>query len=126
MKEVKLIRMIHKESQNRNCAYTIFKLPWPFDDKDLVTSYKSVILDSDHYRIQVRSVENVIQEFPNIDRIKGYQATWEMTRIKENKTMIVYTVVSDIQPIVPRFIQDPIVLKVCIQDFAMLKQLLSQ
>lgn len=126
MREVKSVTLLSVEKSSTKYAHIIFKLPWPFEDKDMVASYETFRLNIDHYTIKVRSVKNLMDECLNIARIKEYQANWEITKTEGNMTKIVFTVISDIQPVIPRFIQDPIVIKVFIQNFGMLKKLLSE
>lgn len=126
MREVKSVTLFPAGKSTKTYAHTIFKLPWPFEDKDVVASYETFCLNQNHYRIRIRSVRNLMDECLNISRIKEYQADWEITKTDLNKIKIVFTVTSDIQPVIPRFIQDPIVTKVFIQNFEQLKKLLSE
>ncbi len=125
MKGIRKVDLIQPDGEGQQYAYTIFKLPWPFDDKDMVASYEFFCQSASHYIIQIRSVQNVVEKNPRIDRIDEYLAVWELTKLNDNKTEIVFTVHSNTRPVVARFIQDPIMNRIFVQDFFRLKQLLS-
>ena len=125
MKGIKEVEMVSTVGAEKQYAHTIFRLPWPFDDKDMVASYESVRPSSGHYIIQIISAQNMLKPVPKINRIKEYRAVWELTRLNDNTLKIVFTVYSSTRPLVARFIQDPIMNRIFVQNFDHLKQLLS-
>lgn len=124
MKGIKKVKLLNTESSGDNYVYTIFKFPWPFKNRDMVTLYTSDLNKGGYYVINIRSIRNKVPEAEKILRIKDYNAVWEISQITPNKTKIVFRIVCHQPPVLPRVIQDPIVRQIFKDNFIRLNELL--
>jgi len=98
------------QTEHRWTSYAQFNIPWPFDDQDLVV--ESMLLyppTSDSAYIVMESLSERLPEHENISRMSYFSGYWKLNRISENKTLVEYCAFTKSKPLVPRFIQDPIV-----------------
>jgi hypothetical protein len=108
-------------------TYTLYNISWPFNDRDLVSAFavknnpgnKTVVINID-------SRADHIPVKPGIERLKDYNATWTIVETALQKVHIVFSAMSDAQPVVPRYIQDPIIEKIFHDNLVRLKELLLQ
>lgn len=125
MNGIRKVERVQTREGDKIYAYTIFQLPWPFKDMDMVALYEPFLFTDDHYFIQIENVKEMVQEDPKIKRVNQYHATWEIIKLDGIKTKVIFTVYSDTRPLVARFIQDPIVNKMFIKNFECLQNILS-
>jgi len=119
--------MLSKSNPSEWYTYTLYDIPWPFNNRDLVSSYaiktnpgnKSVIINIDSRADHVPSK-------PGIERLKDYNATWTITETAPQKVHIVFSAMSNTPPMFPRYIQDPIIEKMFHNNLVRLRELLLQ
>jgi hypothetical protein len=119
--------LLSKSSPSEWNTYTLYRIPWPFNNRDLVSVFsiknnpgnKIVI-------INVTSKADCIPPKPGIERLKDYRATWTITETAPQTVRIIFSAMSDTPPMFPRYIQDPIIEKMFHNNLVRLKVLLSQ
>jgi hypothetical protein len=126
MKGVDKVEILNPADSPHAFAYTVFTFPWPFKNRDLVTLYESDLVHDDCYRITISSSQDQVPECESASRIKDYKAHWEIIRENTHQTKIVFQVSSKESPVLPRFIQDPIVKQIFKENFARLHNVLSK
>ena len=122
MNGVKENSLVKRTGSNSWITYNIFSLPWPFDNRDLVSEYQLNTLTAGVYiQININCVNNLVKPKKGISRIESYKATWHIKRINEHSVWISFSALSDTPPVVPRFIQDPIVENTFIKNLVSLR-----
>jgi hypothetical protein len=91
-------------------TYTLFKIPWPFMNRDLV-SYVTTKTNSENgsTQINIKSAEDYIPCKSNITRLTDYVANWNIVCISDSRVKITFTAITSSPPTFPRWIQDPVV-----------------
>lgn len=125
MKGVRSCDLIKRGSANEWFTYTLYSIPYPFDDRDLVSHFR-VNTSGNRYIISIESEATMIPVKDGITRLNSYSATWEITDLGHSTTKVVFTARSDTPPMFPRWIQDPILLKVFTGNLSNLKKLLTE
>jgi hypothetical protein len=101
-------KKIQSIGQNEWMTYTLFNLPWPFDNQDLVAK-NTIHKSGENIVIQVDGMPDFIPEKQGINRIENFEGLWRLTRVGNDKTRVEYTIVTKVKPIAPRWITDPII-----------------
>jgi len=127
MKGVKKANCLRADSINKWTVHTIYRLPWPFANKDMISAYQFKQIGMNKCVIQIISIDDRIEVKPRMERITNFRANCLVTKIDEQKTKIVFSVVCATPPIMPRWIQDPIVKRIFLKNMILMKkQLLRQ
>ncbi|HJX70996.1 MAG TPA: hypothetical protein VJ346_03560 [Bacteroidales bacterium] len=101
---------LERVNQSEWYTYTVFNIPWPFENRDLV-SYMTMKTNSENRNtnISIVSMEDYIPCKSRITRLTDYMANWSIVRINYSRIRITFTAISGSPPTVPRWIQDPVV-----------------
>jgi hypothetical protein len=118
--------LLSKSGSSEWYTYTLYKIPWPFNNRDLVSAFslknnpgnKTVI-------INIISRADHVPQKPGIERLKDYNATWTITETAPQKVHIVFSAMSNTPPMFPRYIQDPVIEKMFHNNLVRLRDLLS-
>jgi hypothetical protein len=124
MKGVSECSLIKRGSATEWYTYTLYSIPYPFDDRDLVSHFR-VNNSGNRYTINIESAARMVPVKDGISRLVSYNATWEITDLGHSGTKVAFTAMSDTPPMFPRWIQDPILLKVFSGNLSNLKELLT-
>jgi len=118
--------MIRKVSDQSWYSYTYFALPWPFDNRDMI-SYSNLKYNPDHSlaRIEMTSRETTIPLKPGAKRLNNYKAVWELKKAGLNRTQVIFSAVSFNPPEYPRIIQDKVMRGTFMDNLVNLKGLLE-
>lgn len=123
MKNISETYDLKKISSNEWFTYTLFHIPWPFSNRDLVSNVKlQTISEKGAASINIESRENFIPSKPKTIRLTNYKANWKIKSIDKNKIKIIFTAITDEPPMFPRWIQDPIVENIFHNNLVNLKQ----
>ena len=109
MKNVKESFDIKRMNSFEWYTYTLFNIPWPFENRDLVSS--NIIktnIEKDSANINIISREDYIPSKSGIKRLTDYTANWGIVRISEEKVRVTFTAITNTPPMFPRWIQDPV------------------
>ncbi len=111
-KNVKENKLLKKNSASSWITYTLFDLPWPFQNRDVVSQYNiQTVTPGWHIMVRINSVDNMIKQNDGITRITKYNAIWTIKKITNQKCWICFSASCDNPPTVSRKIQDPILRK---------------
>jgi hypothetical protein len=106
-------------------TYSLYNIPWPFKQKDLITEYKLIKSDS-IFTLLLKGKPNQLPYYKNISRIKQYEGSWLFIPLENGKTRVEFYSISFTKPVVPRMFQDPIIQDVFIDSINNLKTLLKE
>jgi hypothetical protein len=122
-RDVKENRLVRKFSDTKWITYTLFDLPWPFQNRDIVTEYCVNTVDpGKHVQIKIRNMENIVAPKAGVTRIVKYNGYWTIKRINDQKCWVCFGASCDMPPAVARSIQDPIVRKSFCKNLINLKK----
>ena len=127
MSGIKKASLLHRDSKNQWYSYALYGLPWPFNDREMITLCK-MKQEAAQPRISI-NMESIDQSYPpakGVERLTNYKASWELIEI--NKTLVKMTFIarSGDPPAFPRVIQDPVIKKVFMGNMRALKSLLEK
>lgn len=125
MSGVKESKNLNSKGLNQHMIYIFFNVPWPFSDKDLVA--KITLSDkatTTTTTINYSAVSDYLPLNEDADRLLSYEATWTITRMESGLTQVEFTVFSDTPPVAPRWIQDPVTIKLFKKNLLKLRELL--
>ncbi len=89
--------------------YILFDIPWPFNDRDLVSRNTiKTNAEKDNVMISIISREDFIPFKSGINRLTDYTASWSIVSITNEKVRITFTAITNTPPMFPRWIQDPV------------------
>lgn len=122
MNQVESARVIGGKTSGRFYAYTCFSVPQPFSQRDLVTKVTFTTgSDQKTCIIDMTSVEGVLPEYKGFTRVHAYQARWTLVPLGGNKVRVSFTALSGEPPAFPRWIQDPIIKRMFLNNLINLK-----
>jgi hypothetical protein len=119
--------LLSKSNPSEWYTYTLYSIPWPFNNRDLVSSFS--IRNNPGNKTVIINITSKADQIPlkqGIERLKDYKATWTITEIASQKVHIVFTAMSNTPLMFPRYIQDPIIEKMFHNNLVRLRDLLSQ
>ena len=103
--------------------YTLFGLPWPFDNRELYSKFTSSVSHEGYFKILIKSIDTLVVS--KNQPLKDYYAEWTIKTLGNGYVEITMISASKTPPFVPLFIQDPILLMVYKDNFKRLKSLLN-
>lgn len=90
-------------------TYTLYDIPWPFDDQDCLVRYELKNSQSQ----TIIGFESILDKrFPiktKVDRVTGVQGSWVLKQIDRGRIRVVYRITSDRSSKVPRWISDKVI-----------------
>ncbi|RLD18250.1 MAG: hypothetical protein DRI69_10645 [Bacteroidetes bacterium] len=104
--------------------YNLYDVPWPFKQRDLITEYKLVKSDSKTTLIMTGK-PHLLPEYEDIMRMKLYEGFWSFESLENGLTHVEFHTISFTDPILPRFLQDPVLQKTFIHSMNKLRALLT-
>jgi hypothetical protein len=109
---VKVCSLLKKNNVSNWITYTLFDLPWPFQNRDVVSEYNVQSVSPGWFVVvKINSVDDLVKQKDGITRITKYKATWSVKKITNQKCWICFSASCDNPPAVSRKIQDPILRK---------------
>ncbi|MCW3805847.1 hypothetical protein [Plebeiibacterium marinum] len=124
-KWMKNIRVTEFNRGGSSLFHFLIDLPWPFNNRDFIGKYSVYNLDQNNSIIKIESVDYAMDKVTGVVRMKSYRATWELIKINDSRTKIVFTTFSEEPPMFPQWIQEPVIKKVFMGNLVRLKELLS-
>lgn len=109
-----------KDENNSWILHTVYDIPFPFSNQDLVASY-TIKKHSNFCLINSRSVPNYISTKKNVNRIEKQYSQWKITSIRNNEFQIIFSAISLSNNHIPRFLKDPIVQRSLFKAFEKFK-----
>lgn len=122
MKELEASKMLEKKDDGA-IVYSLFDLPWPFKKRELYSLYKESVYE-DGYVVSIRSIDDCEYNSRCV-LLTGYRAEWKFRKIDENSIRITFITFTSTPPLIPLFLQDPILFAVYKQNLHTLIGLLE-
>ncbi|MDA3905422.1 MAG: hypothetical protein PF484_05030 [Bacteroidales bacterium] len=116
---------ILQNEEARWTTYSLYNIPWPFEQKDLITEYQ-MVESSPTITLFMNAKPNQLPYYEDISRVEKYEGYWTFVPLENGKTRVEFYTVAFTKPKVPRFIQDPIIQSVLIDSINKLKTALAQ
>lgn len=114
---------VRKDSDVEWFTYTRYSLPWPIDDRDLVTHHFMTSSGTGHeVKIILESEEGLVPENQGTQRLRRYHASWEVADVGGGTVRVTFIARSDDPPPFPRWLQDPIVADAFLENLQQLKE----
>ena len=118
-------KVLNDETDSTWMTYTLYNIPWPFEQKDLITRYNLIETESATI-INLSSVPQLLPSYEGVSRLEKFEGYWKFTELSNGNTEVEFVTISFTKPIVPRFIQDPIIQRVLINSVNELKSIVKQ
>jgi len=126
MKGVKEVKCLKTESRSKWTVHTIYRLPWPFENKRMISNYEYESYGTEKCLVQIKSIDTMSEEETGKERIRHFRANWLVTKIDEGRTKVVFQVICATPPMFPRWIQDPIVKRMFMKNMIRMKKQLTK
>jgi hypothetical protein len=98
------------EGEDTWYTYTEMSVPWPFSNRDLVLKNELEWSgDRNAARIKLTGIPDHIPVEGNLKRIEHFDGSWSIDPIEPGKVLVRYEVFTKSEPVLPRWIIDPIV-----------------
>ncbi len=124
MENVTQAYMVNRISDTEWSSYIYFSMPWPFDNRDMVSVSRLHYYSPGLATIVMTSQEDELPFYENVKRLLKYKATWKITDIGDGQINISFSTVSYTSPEFPRLIMDPVVRGVFMRNLIKFKLLI--
>ncbi len=91
-------------------TYTELSIPWPFQNKDLITKNTLIRLPAEQkVRVDLTGISDYLPEKKSLSRIPHFEGGWTFTQVGVEEVRVQYLIFTKSEPVLPRWIIDPIV-----------------
>jgi len=111
-----------EDNENTWTTYNLYKNIWPFEQNDIITDYSLIRSDSS-ITLLMSGNPDFSPHLENIKRLENYEGRWIFKRLENGQTRVEFYTIAFTKPIMPRFIQDPIIQKIFIDSINKLRNL---
>ncbi len=125
MDQVQQCYVLGKPQQDSWYAYTSFSLPWPFENREMVTLSRLKYVDDRTAIIEINSARYPGLPSTGFKRVEGYNAVWRIEDKGNNQVLLSLTTRSYVPPEFPRIVHDPVIRNVLLRNLLRLKLILS-
>ena len=109
MSGVEKTRELKSDQTESKIVYIRFDVPWPFKNRDLITEIKTFEDRNKGYTdVYFSAKKDMLREYNNTIRLSSYEAHWKVSLLPGGKTKVSFSVYTDTEPVVPRWMQDPV------------------
>ncbi len=122
MKGVSICRDYNQEGNTWE-TYTLYGLPWPFDSREMYSRLKTTVSPEGYRKIFIQSIDTLINY--QYKPLKEFYSEWTIKSIDNNYSEITMISATKMPPVIPLFLQDPILLLVYKENLIRLKALLE-
>jgi hypothetical protein len=105
--------------------YNLYDAPWPFKQRDLITEYK-MEKSEDITKLIMTGKPDQLPQYDDIMRMKLYEGYWSFEPLQNGVTYVEFHTISFTGPLIPRFLQDPVLQNTFIRSMNKLKELLQE
>ena len=108
-------------------SYTEFNIPWPLKNQDLIT--KNVLTQEEKtkkIKVEISAIPDYLPRKEGIDRLVHFEGSWNFTPLTGNLIRIDYYIFTKSNPVLPRWITDPIIERGLWNTFYDLKKIISE
>jgi len=114
-----------EQNQENWTIYSLFDIPWPFQQKDLITEYRLVKKDSS-VELFLIGRPSKLPQVKEVSRMGYFEGYWSFTTHENGCLKAEFTSITFQKPQFPKFIQDPIIQNAFIDSIKHLKQLIKE
>ena len=126
MSGIKKITILHRENPHKWYTYSLYGLPWPFNDREMITvNALSYTAKKDKIFLNMQSSDESYPPAKGVERLTNYKASWELFEVKPNLVKMTFIARSEDPPAFPRCIQDPVIKNVFHKNMVSLRELLD-
>jgi len=124
---VKSFYHLKKVNKETWYSYTLYSIPWPLNNQDVVTKYQ-VVNSSNSLTIKIKmtGVPDYIPEKKGVSRISHYSGNWVLTPLNNGSCKVDYYVYSKQKTNFPKWIVDGIVRKSLWKTFDNLREMIKE
>jgi len=97
---------IKKISNTERYDYFEIKVPWPFENRDMVMHVKSLFSKNKIIHLEILNSQDYIPAKENMVRIQEAEGSWHFLLVEENTTKITYQLYSDPGGNIPNWVID--------------------
>jgi len=127
MSGLKKLFILHRDNPVKWYTYSLYGLPWPFNDRELITlNLLSTNLKNDRILLNMRSSDESYPPARGVERLTHYKASWELSKINHDLVKMTFIGCSEDPPAFPRCIQDPVIKRVFFKNMVSLRELLNR
>lgn len=127
MRNTRSVRILAQWGGNENRVRTLFALPWPFQDRELIShSRYSQDPATCIITLQVRAEPEAVPPVPGLVRIRLAQGVWQMRPQGPGRMALLYQGVVDPGGNIPAWISQPMLLAELRHSLPRLRQLLAE
>lgn len=105
--------------------YTQFKAPWPVSDRDNISQATVHQLSEESIKIDIVTLPSYIPEKRNYVRIPYSQGSWQLNRLSEEETEVIYIMHSERGGNIPSFLSNQLLLQAPVETIKKLQGCLS-
>ncbi len=125
MERIIISKLLKTDSKGNMYAYYEMNVPWPLENRDVVVLQKIKKQTQDSLLIVISSIPEYYPEQENITRIKIAKGHWELIKLQDNKTKIIYTFYSDPGGNIPTWIVNLFIIDSPYKTMKNLKQMFN-
>jgi hypothetical protein len=126
MERIIVSKLLKTDSKGNMYAYYEMDVPWPLENRDIVVFQKIKRQTPDNLLITISSIPEYYPEQENITRIKIAKGHWELIKLQDNKTKIIYTFYSDPGGNIPAWIVNLFIVDSPYKTMKNLKQMFNK
>jgi hypothetical protein len=127
MSGIKKLFILHKENPAKWYTYSLYGLPWPFNDREMITmNTLSYNAKKNKIFLNMQSSDESYPPAKGVERLTNYKASWELFELKPDLVKMTFIARSQDPPAFPRCIQDPVIRKVFHKNMVSLKEMLDR
>jgi len=126
MEHIIASKLLKTDSKGNMYAYYEMDVPWPLENRDIVVFQKIKRQTPDNLLITISSIPEYYPEQENITRIKIAKGHWELIKLQDNKTKIIYTFYSDPGGNIPAWIVNLFIVDSPYKTMKNLKQMFNK
>lgn len=127
MSGIKKLTILHRDNPVRWYTYSLYGLPWPFNDREMITmNALSYNAKKDKIFLSLQSSDESYPPAKGVERLTHYKASWELFEVKPDLVKMTFIARSEDPPAFPRCIQDPVIRKVFHKNMVSLREMLDR
>jgi hypothetical protein len=107
---------IYKHSNQEWVNYSVFDIPQPLPQQDLVTKYHLKMVDSKTI-ILITAIPEYLPYKDGVERLQHYEGSWQLIPMGNGVTRVEFSSISYTKPMLPRWLQDKILQPMMINSF---------
>ena len=113
---------VYRLNNNNWIIHTLLDIPKPLTQKDMLIQY-ALSYSDDSIVLNMKPVPQYLPSVEGIVRMQNYEGYWLLKPLGDGSTNVEFYSTSFTRPVLPRFIQDPVIQRILIRSFKSLTHL---